>query len=463
MKRILFVLTLILSSSLTHANDVVVTGVSLSGQTTSGPLNTHFVNVQFSINWKNSWRTSTNESNYDGCWIFVKYRKQSTSVWLHATLHTSGQTAPAGSVVQPASDGKGAFVYRSANGYGDVNFNNAAVRWNYGADGVLDNENVEVVVYAVEMVYIPQSPFNLGNASAETNKFRDGNADTWFPVTSENAIDCGAAAGQLYAVGNFTNSGTIPAEYPKGYNAFWILKYEFSKQQYVDFLNTLDQTTANLRNNIGATGSVPNMAVTEPERAVNGLSVVSMLAWLDWAALRPMTEFEYEKACRGGNNTPSPLEFAWGNTTITTISAGQNVGTATETWTNGNANLFSGGPGVPMRCGALADATSDRTQSGGSFYGVMELSGNVGELCVYAGDPGRSFTGNHGDGKLNAVGESNETGWPSELNDYTMMVRGGSYQDASNGFLQVSSRAGFPVLSVAAYANQGGRGVRTAE
>ncbi|HRD56970.1 MAG TPA: SUMF1/EgtB/PvdO family nonheme iron enzyme [Ferruginibacter sp.] len=442
------------------ANDVVVTNVSLTGQTTSGPLNTHYTNVQFSINWKNSWRTNTNESNYDGCWVFVKYRKQSTSVWLHATINASGQTAPAGSTVQPSSDGKGVFVYRNANGTGDVNYANAAIRWNYGADGVLDNENVEVKVYAVEMVYIPQSPFNLGNASAETYKFRDGAVDTWFPITSENAINCGTAAGELYADGNFDNSGTIPAAFPKGYNAFWILKYEFSKQQYVDFLNTLDQASANTRNSIGATGSVPAMTVTQPERAVNNLSGINVLAWLDWAALRPMTELEYEKAARGGNNTPGPLEYAWGNTTISVISSGQNIGTSTETWTAGNANL-AGGQGVPMRCGALATATSNRTQSGGSFYGVMELSGNVQEPVVYAGTAGRMFTGLHGDGILDANSEANVTDWPSNTNNSSMIQRGGGFADNSPQ-LQMSDRVYTPMWLTSAYGYLGGRGVRTA-
>ncbi|RYG50925.1 MAG: hypothetical protein EOO01_09590, partial [Chitinophagaceae bacterium] len=210
MKKIFLVLcSAFLTAGNTFANDVLVTNVSLINQTTAGPLNTHYTSVQFNINWKNSWRTSTNESNYDGCWIFVKYRKQSTSVWLHATLNTTGQTAPAGSILQPSADGKGAFIYRSANGIGDVNYTNAALRWNYGADGVLDNENVEVKVFAVEMVYIPQGAFNLGNASAESNKFRDGAVDTWFPITSENAITCGSSAGNLFAASNFTNSGTI--------------------------------------------------------------------------------------------------------------------------------------------------------------------------------------------------------------------------------------------------------------
>jgi formylglycine-generating enzyme required for sulfatase activity len=463
MKRIILLFTGMLAlAGLSKANDVVVTNVSLINQTTVGPVNTHFNNVQFSIGWKNSWRTSTNESNYDGCWIFIKYRKQSTSVWLHATLHATGQTAPAGSAIQPVADGKGAFIYRSGNGVGDVNYANAAVRWNYGADGVLDNENVEVKVYAVEMVYIPQSPFNLGNASAESNKFRDGGVNTWYPVSSENAIPCGTSAGQLYASSNFDNSGTIPASFPKGFKAFWIMKYEFSKQQYLDFLNTLDQTSATNRNNIGATGNVPAMQVQEPERAAHSFSVMNVMAWLDWAAMRPMTELEYEKACRGGNNSPSPLEYAWGNTTILAINTGQNIGTTTETWNSGNAN-YAGGPGVPYRCGALATASSNRTQSGGTFYGVMDMSGNAQEPAIYAGGAeGRAFTGLHGDGLLNASSEANTAGWPSAINNNSVIPRGGGFGDGPSE-LQVSSRTYFSLNVFPLNTFLGGRGGRTGE
>ncbi len=190
MKKIFTVFIAGLFSLSCFANDVLVGTVSLVGQTTTGALSTHYTNVQFNINWKNSWRTSTNESNYDGCWLFVKYRKQSTSVWLHATLNGTGQTAPAGSTLKPSLDGKGAWIYRTADGIGDVTYNAAQLRWNYGADGVLDNENVEIQVYAVEMVYCPTSPFNLGNSSTEVSKFRDGAMDTWFPITSEAAITC---------------------------------------------------------------------------------------------------------------------------------------------------------------------------------------------------------------------------------------------------------------------------------
>ncbi|MEO6406839.1 MAG: SUMF1/EgtB/PvdO family nonheme iron enzyme [Ferruginibacter sp.] len=461
-KKLLSLITFLLITISTFANDVLVSTVSLTGQTTGGAQNTHFVNVQFNISWKNSWRTSTNESNYDGCWLFVKYRKQSTSVWLHASLNVTGQTTPVGSVLQPSLDGKGAWIFRNANGIGDVAYNSAQLRWNYGADGVLDNENVEIQVYAVEMVNIPQSPYNLGNASTEIYKFRDGLVDTWFPVSSEAAINCGTTAGNLYSASNFLNSGTIPAPFPKGYNAFWVMKYEFSKQQYLDFLNTLDQTNATGNNIIGATGNVPNMIVTQPERAATGFSGQNVLAWLDWAAMRPMTELEYEKASRGGNNAVVPMEFAWGNTSISAINTPSNLGTTSETWASGNAN-YSGGPNNAMRCGALATASSTRTSSGATFYGVMEMSGNVREMVINAGSAGgRTFTGLHGDGVLNATAESNTAFWPSSINTASLTARGGGFNDAF-AQLQICDRSSGAINYTTVSGTNGGRGVRTGE
>ncbi len=461
MKKIFTIFIAVLVSMTSFANDVLVSSISLVGQTTAGPLNTHFTNVQFSVNWKNSWRTSTNESNYDGCWLFVKYRKQSTSVWLHATLNATGQTAPTGSTLKPSLDGKGAWIYRATDGIGDVTFNTAQLRWNYGADGVLDNENVEIQVYAVEMVYCPTAAFNLGNSSAENGKFKDGAVDTWFPITSEAAITCGTLAGNLNATGSFLASGTIPGAYPKGYNAFWTMKYEFSEQQYVDFLNTLDQTNATSKNNIGATGLVPNMMAVTRERAARSFNPANVMSWLDWAAMRPMTEFEYEKACRGGNNSPSPLEYAWGNTTILQVASPTAQATATETWGSGNA-AYIGSTGA-IRCGALATATSNRTSSGATFYGAMEMSGNVAEFAVYAGNAqGRSFTGLHGDGVLTATADANTANWPSTTNNSSIITRGGGLSNTTFQ-LQVCDRSSGPLDYSSPSPIYGGRGVRTGE
>ena len=129
---------------LSIANNVTTANVSVGSQNTS----LHYSMVKFDIAWENSWRTVTNESNYDGCWIFVKFRKKNTYAWQHATFNyvspgtagASGHTEPSGSTISTPSDGKGIFIYRNAVGNGNINWTGAQLRWNYGADGVADNK-----------------------------------------------------------------------------------------------------------------------------------------------------------------------------------------------------------------------------------------------------------------------------------------------------------------------------------
>jgi len=61
-------------------------------------------------------------------------------------------------------------------------------------------------------------------------------------------------------------------------------------------------------------------------------------AYLDWACLRPSSELEYEKACRGANVSSTTGEFAWGISTPTfaTTFAGAGTENGTETTTSGN-------------------------------------------------------------------------------------------------------------------------------
>ena len=53
---------------------------------------------------------------------------------------------------------------------------------------------------------------------------------------------------------------------------------------------------------------------------MNYMTWTDLLAYLDWSCLRPMTEFEYEKICRGPVY-PVANEYAWGNQTYTLADA----------------------------------------------------------------------------------------------------------------------------------------------
>lgn len=472
-KLILSAFLLAMAAIQTNANNIQLSGIALNGQNTASD----FTLVNFNVSWENSWRTSTNESNYDGAWIFVKFRKKNASNWQHATINyvspgtavVCGHTQPAGSIIKTSSDGKGVWVYRNGFGTGNNTFNGAKLRWNYGVDGVLDNDSVEVRVFANEMVYIPQGSFNLGSGGGENYHFRDGAVDTYFPITSENAITAGNSAGNLFCQGNgYWFAGTVPAAHPKGYNAFWIMKYEMSQQQYVDFLNTIDYNKAvNRVLPYYIQGSHPNYTAQFPEKVMNYMGGVDMLAFLDWAALRPFTEFEYEKACRGANQIPIANEYAWGNTTIAPPSGPVNQNTSSETYTAGNCNynVLPNSTEV-MRCGALATGTSTRTSSGATYYGVMEMSGNVWEWAATAYEiSGRNFAGSHGDGNLAANGDYNTPNWPNPATG-GLGIRGGSwgYAAATVGYNCISDRFySSYAIGNSRYNTCGGRGARTGE
>ncbi|MBS1589729.1 MAG: SUMF1/EgtB/PvdO family nonheme iron enzyme [Bacteroidetes bacterium] len=461
-----FLILLGLSATL-RANNIQVNNVTLSSQNVTS----HFSIVNFDVSWDHSWRTSSNEANYDGAWVFVKFRKANSNLWQHATLNyvtggaaaACGNTEPTGSTLQTSADSKGVWIYRNANGTGPVNFTSAGLRWNYGSDGVLDNDSVEVRVYAVELVYCTQGAFSLGSGGAESYYFRNGNNTNPFQVTSENALTIGSGSGNLYYTGGGGDGlGPVPANFPKGYKAFWIMKHEFSQQLYADFLNTLDATRAATRN-MGIPGTVNNYVPTYPERALNNFSGLDFLALLDWMAMRPMTELEFEKAARGYNMASLPNEYAWGNTTISSTSTVYNGGTANETPQQGNAAyyLYPNYIGRPMRCGAWArDTTVTREQAGASYYGVLELSGNVAEYCVTVGNTyGRAFTGLHGDGNLDNNGNHNVTNWDGSA----IGVRGGSYGDAYNQLMVSDRYYANSINNGTRSVSCGGRGVRTAE
>jgi formylglycine-generating enzyme required for sulfatase activity len=465
-KKILLPLLMIAGFfSAMQANNVQTANVVLTQQNTAA----NHTQIKFDISWENSWRTSTNESNFDGVWIFCKFRKKNTTSWQHATINyvtpgdaaSCGHTAPSGSFIKTSADGKGVWMYRDADGQGTVNWTDAQLQWNYGADNVLDADSVEMRLFACEMVYIPQGKFYLGSGGTEDYRFRKGAVDSFYEVTSESAITIGTGATHLTSsyVISMAN-GSLPVAYPKGYNAFWMMKYECSQQQYADFLNSIDLAGSTARNAGLFTGTHPNLVAPNPERAYGGPGADDLLAYADWSAMRPMTEFEFEKANRGSNILPVVNEYAWGNTTIAQIAVPTLVGTTDETWGSGNCNYFNASHGVALRCGTLATGTSNRTQSGGTYYGVMEMTGNLQERVVTANTLGRTFTAVHGDGNLSNTYNYNALNW----NGNAVSFRGGAFSSNSlPNTLRTSDRGEADTYSLGRSSYYGVRVVRSGE
>jgi hypothetical protein len=483
-------------ATILNANNITVTNVKLTGQNTAE----EFTLVQFDISWENSWRTSSGPNNWDAAWVFVKYRitvaNGGDGLWKHTWLNDIGHTAPGGSTINiglltpgtafntTVNPGLGAFIYRSSDGAGTNTFTNVKLRWNYGVNyktgttPIGDNDVVDIQVFAIEMVFVSTGTFELGSGGTETQPFYKYPTTTnTYPVYSEAEITVGTTAGNLYYAANNEYSyggdqaGPIPADFPKGYNAFYCMKYEISQQEYVDFLNSLTQAQANTRKydkpidnfryEIGGS-EVGSYTTTNPYVACNWLSWADVAAYLDWSGLRPMTELEFEKACRG---TMSAIanQYAWGSTDITAVTGISNGGASNETANNSGANACYGnnGTGGPMRVGTFATASSTREQAGATYYGIMEMSGNLWEYSVTVGNPtGRTYTGTHGDGTLDALGDADAYTWPGTDADGAGS-RGADWWDDAP-FLQSSDRVFSAYTDINRYENTGGRGVRLA-
>ena len=523
-RRTLPVLAALLLATALHANDITITNPTLTGTNTVNGT----TQVQFDISWANSWRTSSAPNNWDAAWVFVKYRDANTGLWQHARLGDS-HLAPVDAIVatglltpgQPFNAatnwGVGAFVYRAVDGTGTFTGNSTQLQWNYGENGITYADIAEVKVFAVEMVYVPEGSFSVGDGGTGSGRFiAGGSANDPFQITTEAAMNIENTAGSLWGTSTSGNStiggvGTLPAAFPKGFAGFYLMKYSITQQQYVDFLNNLTRTQQNTRTGTGlAVGvtSVSNRYVMSNNSALqfrngircdatidandpisfycdlngngtggegadgqwiacNYLSWADVAAYLDWSGLRPMSELEYEKACRGPV-TPVANEYAWGNANIRSGNyTGSALGTITEgvsdpeTGDNGNA-LYTNAritPNGPGRVGLFAGAGTDRVNAGASYYGAMELSGNLWERPVTVGNAtGRLFEGNLGDGAVDATGNANVATWPS-ITATGAGFRGGGWNSGA-AFLRVSDRSGAAFAGSDRDFTYGGRGVR---
>ena len=506
MKKVLFILVPVFLALAVSANNIHVANVSVTGINTTS----HSAMVKFDLSWDNSWRVTGGPKNWDAAWVFVKYRVQGQTSWSHATLHYAngsgtgdGHLVPANATIASSNDNpgggaNGVFIYHNTPmSQGSVSYTNTELRWDYGVNGVADNAQVNVQVFAIEMAYVPQGGFYVGSGGKEVGAFYTY-PDTTQPyyISSEAAITVGAANGQLYykPTGSTDDyAGPIPAAFPKGFQAFYCMKYEITQDQYVTFLNSLESVQASTRSGdainrpngrtiITSTGP-GQYATSLPYVPMGEISFEDVSAYLDWCALRPMTELEYEKACRGTNN-PVPNEFSWGtptligynplNGTSTPINYSlSNSGTADE----GIVNNYSPGPGNAMwlysmgpvqgafRAGIFAANTANtgRVTAGSSFYGIMEMTGNVTEDLIPVGNAdGRSYNGHAGNGQLASNGTQDEN-WPT-LYTGGIGFRGGYYLEKSPTALMVSDRSTAVNIAslLSGYAGFGGRGVRTA-
>ena len=451
------------------------------------------IELVFTITWNSSWH---NEKNHDAAWVFIKlhpdaereYALESMD-YLHAKIEQAEivdnpLNGPRGEI-QISSDSLGFFIYPSVESRGSVAWTVRILLNNdefhrFGAPFGVDSE-----VHALEMVYIPKSSFYAGAVSEKMlgfGAFYQSKADSVFggpyKIESEDPIEVGPDKGQLW-YSNFDESsmgdykGPIPNHFPKGYHSFYIMKYELTQGQYATFLNSLFHYATDIRSIIGGkryymyrgTIRVENdkYVARDPDRPANYLSWADALSYLDWAALRPMTELEMEKAMRGPKY-PKPLAYAWGTDNIYELQ-----------------RSYFGDGSYGMLNGMSEDQMTDdnRPIFGASYYWVMDLSAGVSEPVVAASSNlGRQYKGTHGDGIVFITyAEHGNADWPTlerigpdDEADGGGFKGGGviSLNEVGNGshpFDRVSSRYAVDRAGAMTYRFSifGCRGVRTVE
>uniref|UniRef100_UPI002041B2A7 glycine-rich protein n=1 Tax=Odoribacter lunatus TaxID=2941335 RepID=UPI002041B2A7 len=432
---------------------------------------------------------------WDAAWVFLKYKKRGISEpWHHGYLARAGHEA----MPQSGNEGgnysfmfgqtgsgtsakvTGVFLLRDEISDGNVSVR-VRLKWLFkantkktltAADFGDELNKIYVAVHAIEMVYIPYGSYYLGDNYSAYSFALSGKSPCL--IDSEAAVT-------LNTVNSTSTSVTLPAAFPKGYAGFYIMKYETSQEQYMEFLNslTLTQQKAHVTNNNFSTMNrgdyVFGSDLTTPTRrngivfieqrgkdgpavfgnnlnpandlfspddgqtlACNQLSPYDMLAYCDWSGLRPMSELEYEKACRRPYpQIPEEGEYAWNsNSGVNPLTSESDLlypGDEREQSVNKNHNVNSGGIiDGPVRCGLFATSSTNQTQSGATYWGVMDMSGNLNELCYIATSSGAGFvatnlTYSHGDGELNADGSTNisTSYWPNAVAAFG--VRGGCY------------------------------------
>jgi hypothetical protein len=418
--------------------NVTIANVELGDTNPTG----NFRMIRCDIGWDHSWRSQTAPVNWDAAWIFAKFQ-QNGGQWRHATLSIipAEHQTPAHATIETSADGKGVYLFRSQAGSGNFSASAVSLRWNCGLDLPDGSENINIRVFGLVMVKIPEGDFFAGDNGESSASFRKGRSDnrSWH-IRGEEAIEVTDAArdGYFYtssrdiipwewnANEDATGSTfTIPAEFPKGFQACYCMKHELTQQQYCDFLNALSPVQAANRYDAGNFDqfgySIRNangvFSTENPDRACGFLAAADGFAYADWAALRPMSELEFEKICRGSGMEPIGGEYAWGSLYLknaTGVNGDESDrGHLTSLAANSYYEEENYQPQFPLDCGIFYEPGKARERSGAGFYGVLDMSGNLDEPCVSIGTRyGRFFTRRNGDGLLAEDGFTNESDWP---------------------------------------------------
>ncbi|MEI6211357.1 MAG: hypothetical protein WCR06_06995 [bacterium] len=377
--------------------------------------------VSFDLSWKNSWRAKWTEpadknctgkplpvESWDAAWVFLKFRKPDTRVFSHATLSpdVAHQVKPAGAALDMGLDddgnkGIGVFIYRDAVGQGASDFKGVKLRWLNGSDQV-DASTAVLSVHAIAMVYVPEGPFRSKSPFVYPITMAG-----WTPqafvcqLTTIETPDATKLGGHV----NFsTNYVREASDWPNGYGAFYCMKYSILQGEYARFLTEVAPDLKAATYN-GEYGYQPHNAARRysagfyglcgytiryvademryeadaPERPAKFLTDPDIHSFTAWAGLRPMSNLEYEKVCRGPRA----------------------VARDADAWAPGTCAPAAGLASVVPSLGQPPAATTSRlTWPRPSYWGIRDLSlnGSIIEWPAVVKEDGRGYKGNHGTG-----------------------------------------------------------------
>jgi len=486
-KKILSLLLLLFCIIITNANNLEINNLEL-------------IDIEylvFDLSWENSWNLDSEApANHDGVWIFAKIKINNN--WEHLFLDANdidSETTSSNLELIFTETGTGFLAKSTILGAKDIYKEQIQIKLK---DPLTSLNNIEIQVFGIEMVYINPGPYFLGDAVSQ-NSFYDSSTQESYFVFDESAIE---QEDSLRFLGG-ESLLTLPDEFPKGTKGFYCMKYEIGQQQFVDFINTLtykqqlDKVNIGLDEEIGkrvmskfnrcgivfsknsfsennpaqfACDLNENGLFNEPDDgqniACNFLNGANVRAYLDWAALRPMTELEFEKIARGPANS-FPKEYVWGDSSLFTIKKLLNKDQMNETFSDplpynrGVANYNYSSILGPVRSGFAANDGSDRKSSGAGYFGTMEMTGNVWEYCISTDSIGSMFQGNLGDGMLDESGKSNESTWSNDDSKGNILRGGGWNSGNFEGFSDgaISDRYYYQFIVDKKRNTTGGRGV----
>ena len=460
-------------------------------------------------------------------------RPEGKREWRHAEILGCDSSPYPGFRTIISHDGMGILLVRDGAERGGVQIDDFSIEWR-SPKGGRDNP-YRYQLFAIPMVYVPTASFYVGGSGEEVGAFYAGghSVNTPFQMVSEAAMLICDTVGGLWGRSeqgdhSIGRKGTLPAAFPKGFHAFLCMKEEITQGQYRDFLNSLSRKQQMRRvcmdfeighyvggyvwsgkewnmeeqrglkrpgNRLGVRliedkgVDIPMVFACDlqpsapPYREVNEaddgadlsmgqLNWADVTAYLDWAALRPLTELELEKAGKG-SAMPDPNGYAWGSSPPVSLytSDGQLYDrdrrkAGMEVFPNA---LFGNHPMVQGPF-LLPFVDPDRPylgRMGSSIYGIQSLSGGMWERAVSVShDEGRKYRGTHGDGVLSSDGYANERDWPGYLLGFDRSAdgscfRGGSWY-TSSVFMRIADRYYGHASCIARFSVRGGRGGRTA-